>query len=133
MLKYKMTVPHVQLKISKMFCVLLMSLSFVCCSRFVLRYSGQNASYLGSCLCAYVLRRKNRQKKKRLNNLISPSNLKVKWRLLATHHAACQASQIQYRNVSLFSLFLLSRSLARLPTSPGDKSCMGTSLPHFRL
>lgn len=27
MLKYKMTVPHVQLKISKMFCVLLMSLS----------------------------------------------------------------------------------------------------------
>lgn len=28
MLKYKMTVPHVQLKISKLFCVFLMSLSF---------------------------------------------------------------------------------------------------------
>lgn len=130
MLKYKMTVPHVQLKISKMFCfVLLMSLSFLFFFFFnVFCDTLERMQATSAHVCARIL---SVEKRKTQNNFFSPSNLKVKWRLVATHLPACQLSQIQYRNVSLFSL--LSFSLSRLPTSPGDKSCMGTSLPHFRL
>lgn len=98
-----------------MFCfVLVMSLSFlfcVCFFRCVLRYTGKNASYLGSCLCAYALRRK-KEKRKIISSLPQISRLNGVW--WQTHLPAWQLSQIQYRNASLFSLLPFSRSRGSL-------------------
>lgn len=52
MLKYKMTVPHVQLKYLK--CVL----AFLFFISIYLRYTGENASYLSLCLCVSIFHRK---------------------------------------------------------------------------
>lgn len=66
MLKYKMTVPHVQLKYLKK-CILA-SFQFA-------KNTGENASYLSLCLCVSIIHRKIKCK----INL----NFKVKWRLVA--------------------------------------------------
>lgn len=63
MLKYKMTVPHVQLKILKM------CFSFI---SIYSQYTGENTSYLSLCLCVYIFHRKIKKCKINLN-------LKVKW------------------------------------------------------
>lgn len=106
MLKYKMTVPHVQLKYKKMYFSFI-SISFA-------KNTGENASYLSLCLCVSIVRRKIKCK-------IS-FNFKVKWCLVA---ARLRVFCLQYRNASPFLSLLL--------TSRGDGSCMGTSLLRFTL
>lgn len=116
MLKYKMTVPHVQLKISKNVLFCFNSLSFCCLSVFgcVLRYAERNASYLGSCLCARIFSVK-RKKKTLFFPLPQISRLSGVWWLNSS--AACQLAHTLYRNASLslsFSFSLLSLSLVSL-------------------